>query len=212
MPKLRTDLVQDCKIIEEVCEDLDDEFLRQHLGVEDLTKIDYLELKKTIITKIVIIDFLPLLAKFSFDHQNANNCENKNLSKFSKKNIKFFLSLENYSKKNRFRLIVCDEDQRVNSIGENMPHLERLKLNDSSVPSLRDLGTCLTNLKVLWLNRSGLQDVGGISGLPLLEELYIAFNDVTELAPMAYHDTIHTIDLEGNNIEGESELQYLDTC
>ena len=69
MPKLRTDLVQDCKIIEEVCEDLDDEFLRQHLGVEDLTKIDYLE------------------------------------------------------------LIVCDEDQRVNSIGENMPHLERLKKN-----------------------------------------------------------------------------------
>jgi Leucine-rich repeat (LRR) protein len=123
--------------------------LRQHLGVEDLTKIDYLE------------------------------------------------------------LIVSDEDQRLNSIGENMSHLERLKLNDSNVPSLRDLGTRLTNLKVLWLNRSGLQDVGGISGLPVLEELYVAFNDVTELAPMAYHDRIHTLDLEGNNIESENELKQI---
>jgi len=91
-------------------------------------------------------------------------------------------------------------DQAVNRLGELCPNLRELKLNDSQLCSFRDLGTSLRNLRILWLSRSGITDLDGISVLERLEELYVSFNDIDDLTPLSLHDTLAVLDLEANKV------------
>jgi hypothetical protein len=99
--------------------------------------------------------------------------------------------------------------QRVECLGHLLPNLLQLRMNQSSIRSLRDLGTGLSRLRVLWLCRSSLQDLGGITSMPVLEELYVSFNDVRELSPLLTHEALHVLDLEGNLIEDFNEVKAL---
>ncbi|XP_023379519.1 leucine-rich repeat-containing protein 56 isoform X6 [Pteropus vampyrus] len=68
-------------------------------------------------------------------------------------------------------LDVC-VDTREHSLGNfgvHLPSLSQLKLNGSRLGSVRDLGTSLGRLRVLWLARCGLVDLDGIGSLPALE-------------------------------------------
>mmetsp|Transcript_96784 Transcript_96784/g.172161 ORF Transcript_96784/g.172161 Transcript_96784/m.172161 type:complete len:588 (+) Transcript_96784:59-1822(+) len=100
--------------------------------------------------------------------------------------------------------------QRVECVGELLPNLTQLRLSQSHICTVRDLGTSLTNLRVLWLCRCSLQDLGGITALPVLEELYVSFNDVKDLDPLLTHEALQILDLEGNSIEDMSEVQSLE--
>lgn len=42
----------------------------------------------------------------------------------------------------------------LGTLGERMPKLQQLKLSGSALPSIRELGTSLRNLQILWLCRS----------------------------------------------------------
>jgi len=44
-----------------------------------------------------------------------------------------------------------------------VPNLKELKINDSIMNSIRDIGTGLQQLEVLWVSRCGLKDLGGIN-------------------------------------------------
>lgn len=101
--------------------------------------------------------------------------------------------------------------QCVEGIGQFLPNLKQLKLNQSSICTVRDLGTSYAQLRVLWLNRSALQDIGGITAMPVLEELYISFNDVRDLSPLYTHDTLQVLDVEGNLIDDFDEIANLQT-
>jgi len=76
---------------------------------------------------------------------------------------------------------------------------------------VRDLGTNLRGLRVLWVARCSLQDLGGVSSLPVLEELYFSFNDVRELSPLYAHDALQVVDLEGNLVDDFEEITSLVT-
>lgn len=99
--------------------------------------------------------------------------------------------------------------QRVECLGELLPNLRQLRLSQSHICTVRDLGTSLQSLRVLWLCRCSLQDLGGICVLPVLEELYVSFNDITDLSPLELHDTLQVLDLEGNLVEDFAEVQSL---
>lgn len=99
--------------------------------------------------------------------------------------------------------------QTVEGLGELVPNLKQLRLNQSAVCSIRDLGTTCANLRVLWLRRSALQDLGGITAMPVLEELYISFNDVRDLSPLLMHDSLQVLDVEGNLIEDFDDIANL---
>lgn len=45
--------------------------------------------------------------------------------------------------------------------------------------------------------------------MPVLEELYVSFNDVRELSPLLTHEALHVLDLEGNLIEDFNEVKAL---
>ncbi|KAG8563985.1 hypothetical protein GDO81_016277 [Engystomops pustulosus] len=97
-------------------------------------------------------------------------------------------------------------------LGTHMPNLRELKLNNSVIVSIRDLGTSLSHLQVLWMARCSLTDLDGISSFSSLKELYLAYNDLKDLSQVSMLEDLEILDLEGNNLDNISELQYLALC
>ncbi|XP_035751255.1 leucine-rich repeat-containing protein 56, partial [Egretta garzetta] len=93
-----------------------------------------------------------------------------------------------------------------------LPNLRELKLNNSLLVSVRDLGTTLSHLHVLWMACCGLSDLDGISSCSSLKELYIAYNNISDLSQLTWLDHLEVLDLEGNNIEDINQMQYLGLC
>lgn len=44
------------------------------------------------------------------------------------------------------------------------------------------------------------------------EELYIAYNNISDLSQLTWLDHLEVLDLEGNNIEDINQLQFLRLC
>jgi Leucine-rich repeat (LRR) protein len=88
---------------------------------------------------------------------------------------------------------VDTSEQSVETLGVMVPNLQQLKLNNSTLKSFRDLGTSLRNLQCLWLSRSGIVDLDGIGALLALKELYVSFNDISDLTPLAMHDELQVL-------------------
>ncbi|KAM9660416.1 leucine-rich repeat-containing protein 56 [Trichechus inunguis] len=106
-------------------------------------------------------------------------------------------------------------DTRKNSLGNfgvHLPNLSQLKLNNSRLASVRDLGTSLGHLQVLWLARCGLPDLDGIGSFPALKELYVSYNNVSDLSPLCLLEQLEVLDLEGNSVEDLGQVRYLQLC
>lgn len=93
-----------------------------------------------------------------------------------------------------------------------MSSLEYLKLNDSIIPTFRDIGTSFKNVRVLHLGRCELKEVQGIQAFEQLEELYISYNEIDELFDIGFIEHLTVLDLEGNNIKDFDQLYYLKRC
>eukprot|EP00056_Hartaetosiga_gracilis_P021560 m.24857 g.24857 ORF g.24857 m.24857 type:complete len:571 (-) comp9142_c0_seq1:19-1731(-) len=94
-------------------------------------------------------------------------------------------------------------------IGQLLPNLKELRLSGSNISTIRDLGTSLRNVTVLWLAKCNLSDLNGISMMPSLQELYLAFNHISMCAPLSICENLQIIDLEGNNISDISQVEFL---
>ncbi len=128
------------------------------------------------------------------------------------------------------------EEVSIRDLGKRLPNLTELKLSNSSVLGIRDLGSgfdrlqvsispsvplCATFqsssdffflLQVLWLTRASLRDLDGISAFSVIRELYLSYNDISDVSPFAGCDTLEVLDLEGNDIDDLSSLQFLSSC
>ncbi|EHB16342.1 Leucine-rich repeat-containing protein 56 [Heterocephalus glaber] len=111
-------------------------------------------------------------------------------------------------------LEVCVDtrEHSLGSFGMHLPNLSQLKLTGSRLGSLRDLGTSLGHLQVLWLARCGLADLDGISSFPALQELYVSYNNISDLSPLCLLDQLKVLDLEGNSVEDLEQVRYLQLC
>ena len=89
------------------------------------------------------------------------------------------------------------------------PQLLGLDLRGSRLPSLRDLGSSLSHLRVLWVTRTCLASLDGLSSVPALEELYAAFNDVTDLSPLFDLEHLVVVDIEANNVDDLNAVGFL---
>ena len=97
-------------------------------------------------------------------------------------------------------LVVDSDEVAVHLLGERLPALRELKLSNSMVPCVRNLGTGLRSLRILWLSRSALADLEGIGALEQLREVYLAFNDVVDISPLGQLDHLEIADLDSNNV------------
>ncbi|XP_036077078.1 leucine-rich repeat-containing protein 56 isoform X2 [Rousettus aegyptiacus] len=109
-------------------------------------------------------------------------------------------------------LCVDTREHSLGNFGAHLPGLSQLKMNGSRLGSVRDLGTSLGRLRVLWLARCGLADLDGIGSLPALEELYVSYNSISDLSPLCLLERLEVLDLEGNSVEDLGQVRYLRLC
>ncbi|RXM35615.1 hypothetical protein EOD39_3996 [Acipenser ruthenus] len=109
-------------------------------------------------------------------------------------------------------MCVDTRENSLGNIGTYLPNLMQLKMNNSLIVSVRDLGTTLSHLQVLWMARCGLSDLDGVPSFCSLKELYLAYNDISDMSQVSMLDHLEILDLEGNNIDDITQVQYLGLC
>lgn len=112
-----------------------------------------------------------------------------------------------------FECQVNTTESSISFVGDRFPNLRKLKLNNSIIPNMRDIGCRFTNLRFLSLARCGITSLNGISTISkVLEELYLAFNKIDDCSELVGMDSLIVIDLEENNISNLSNIEFLSTC
>eukprot|EP01135_Chromosphaera_perkinsii_P011201 Nk52_evm28s2356 gene=Nk52_evmTU28s2356 len=109
-------------------------------------------------------------------------------------------------------LKVDTSDNTLGNFGTLLPNMTQLKVSGSYISSVRDLGSSLSNLTVLWMAKCGLSDLDGISSLSNIVELYLAFNELSDLGPLTMLDNLQLVDVEGNNVSDISQVEFLSLC
>ena len=103
-------------------------------------------------------------------------------------------------------------DEDLSGVGRLMPALAQLRLSNSVLPEMRAFGSAFQRLTVLWIARSEVEDLAGVASLVDLRELYAAFNEVSDVSPLAELDHLQVVDLEGNCVEDPDAPDYLGMC
>ncbi|OWK58534.1 Leucine-rich repeat-containing protein 56, partial [Lonchura striata] len=130
----------------------------------------------------------------------------------SPRKLKILAGVDDLQQVKVLEMRVDTREISLGNFGVHLPNLRELKLNNSLLVSVRDLGTSLSHLCVLWMARCGLSDLDGISSCSSLKELYIAYNNISDLSQLTWLDHLEVLDLEGNNIEDINQVQYLRLC
>lgn len=86
----------------------------------------------------------------------------------------------------KIEIVVDTTNTHMQHVGEVLQSLTSLKLNDSVIPSVRDLGTSFRHLRVLSINRCEMKSLAGLSSFEFLKELYASYNDIQDLFDISY--------------------------
>ncbi|XP_051477028.1 leucine-rich repeat-containing protein 56 [Apus apus] len=130
----------------------------------------------------------------------------------SPRKLKILTGVDDLQQVKALQMRVDTRENSLGNLGPYLPNLRELKLNNSLLVSVRDLGTTLSHLHILWMAHCGLSDLDGISSCSSLKELYIAYNNISDLSQLTWLDCLEVLDLEGNNIEDINQMQYLGLC
>ncbi|XP_051979341.1 leucine-rich repeat-containing protein 56-like [Xyrauchen texanus] len=127
----------------------------------------------------------------------------------SQEMLKILSGSDNLREVTSLEICVDTRQDTLGNFGVYLPKLVQLKMNNSLIFSLRDLGTSLSHLQVLWLARCGLTDLEGIASFVSLKELYVPYNNISDLSPLGILEHLELLDLEGNNVDDLSQVWYL---
>ncbi|XJO77046.1 hypothetical protein BDV3_001687 [Batrachochytrium dendrobatidis] len=125
------------------------------------------------------------------------------------------ISLTGVTDLNCVKFLEIQVDSRsigLGQLGKFVPNIEQLKLNNSHVECIRDLGTGFTNLRVLWMPRCELAFIDGIGSLRSLKELYLAYNRITDISSIGMLEELEILDLESNLISDLEQIEHLAVC
>ena len=97
----------------------------------------------------------------------------------------------------------------LNQFGERLINLKFLKLNDSFIQSIDDLGSNFKNLKILQINNCKLKELSGIICFQQLEILEAKNNEISDLIELEMSTSLVKLNLENNLIEDEQNIYFL---
>ncbi|XP_061677891.1 leucine-rich repeat-containing protein 56 isoform X3 [Syngnathoides biaculeatus] len=126
--------------------------------------------------------------------------------------LELLCGTKDLSRVSSLEMCVDTQENSLGNFGSYLPRLVLLRMNNSVLTSVRDLGISLSHLQVLWMSSCSLQDLDGISTLSSLRELYLAFNKVTDLSQVGMLENLQVLDLKGNNVDDLVQVQYLGLC
>ncbi|RZC36769.1 leucine-rich repeat-containing protein 56, partial [Asbolus verrucosus] len=120
---------------------------------------------------------------------------------------------EDLARVTQVKLRVIARDVPLQHLSFHIPALRELILDGSVLSSFRDLGSGLKNLKILKVNRCGVECLDGMLNLESLEELYAADNCIENCMPCAFLSSIKIIDLSRNRLKDTMRtLTFLTIC
>ncbi|KAM6937875.1 leucine-rich repeat-containing protein 56 [Xenentodon cancila] len=131
---------------------------------------------------------------------------------FSPERLELLCGTEDLSLVTSLEVCINAQESTLGNFGVYLPRLVQLKMNNSLIASVRDLGTSLSKLQVLWMSYCSLKDLDGISTFSCLKELYAAYNSVSDLGQVALLENLELLDLEGNDVDDLIQVQYLSLC
>ena len=139
------------------------------------------------------------------------NSEIENDMEINEKMLEISLGMnkEELMKLKKIEIKVDTTNTHMQFVGEMLQSLTLLKLNDSVIPSWRDLGTSFRNIQILYLNRWEMKTLAGLSCFEFLKELYLSYNEIDDLFDLSYWYNLEIIDLEGNNVSTWDNISYL---
>ncbi|OHS96351.1 hypothetical protein TRFO_10001 [Tritrichomonas foetus] len=130
-----------------------------------------------------------------------------------------FDQLFNYNGKKKLKKIKSfsakadTSDMTLSFLGDYLPGLQTLRLDNSVFSCLRDLSTHLPNLKILSLTYCGLSSIDGIATISgRIQELYLAHNFIDDVSPLIGYNTLKILDLESNLIGYVEDVALLKCC
>ncbi|OWF50675.1 leucine-rich repeat-containing protein 56-like isoform X1 [Mizuhopecten yessoensis] len=126
--------------------------------------------------------------------------------------LKLLTGVQNLEVVSSLQLKVDTSDTSLGNFGSLLPNLSQLRLSNSVIPCIRDLGSSLRFVKVLWMSRCSLVELDGVSSMSSLKELYLSYNEISDISPLSMLDKLQILDLEGNNLDDISQIQYLSFC
>ena len=97
----------------------------------------------------------------------------------------------------------------LNQFGQRLTELIYLKLNNSFIQNINDLGTNFNNLRILQINDCKLKDLSGIICFEHLEVLEAKNNQISDLIELEMCTSIKKLDLENNLIENIENIYFL---
>jgi hypothetical protein len=118
-----------------------------------------------------------------------------------------------YETLNSLEAIADTRELTLSFLGDTFPKMKKLRLSNSIIPSVRDIGCTFVHLRFLSLARCNLRSLDGIATISRnLEELYLAFNHITDLVDLMGMDRLGILDLEENEITEIESIEVLKLC
>lgn len=97
----------------------------------------------------------------------------------------------------------------LNQIGERLPVLKELKLTNSILHSIEDLGTNFKNLVILNIDNCGIKELNGICVMMNLRELSAKNNKLSDLFELDSLSEMKYLMLESNQISDLENITFL---
>lgn len=154
----------------------------------------------------------PLSHGILTDSGALNECSYTEEEYLSPQRLHDLTGIEELSQLVYLEMRVDATENSLGNFGVYLPNLLQLKLNDSIIKSVRDIGSSLKTLTVLWMDNCGLEDLDGISSLCQLQELYLAHNKLTDVSPLSILEELEILDLAENKVCESEQLGYLGLC
>ena len=119
---------------------------------------------------------------------------------------------ENLDQVTSLQMVVDTTENSLGNFGHYLPNLTELDLSNSVLTSVRDLGSSLAKLEIIWLTKCQLVDLDGLSTFYNLTELYLAYNHINNLNDLSMMDNLKILDLEANDIDDIDQILFIEMC
>jgi Leucine-rich repeat (LRR) protein len=97
-------------------------------------------------------------------------------------------------------LVIDTSYQSVLDLGDLLPKMTKLYLDNSKLLTVRDLGTGLRHLQVLSLNNCGLNELDGIAMLSSLKCLFARDNFISDINALAMHESLEVFSITATSL------------
>ena len=119
---------------------------------------------------------------------------------------------ENLDQVTTLQMVVDTTENSLGNFGNYLPNLTELDLSNSVLTSVRDLGSSLAKLEIMWLTKCQLVDLDGLSTFYNVTELYLAYNHINNLNDLSMMDNLRILDLEANDIDDIDQILFIEMC